>query len=248
MISTHNHGSAHARNFSISESNGDYLIFLDSDDQLNSAALGQIFESNLFEIDCDAFRFGYSTNQGDVFESLDSLSPELLFRQRGFWRYMYKREFILKNHIRFLPDITEARGFYVLDDWYFLLQFLANAPRIQIFDIILYFYNNHSIDSSQSVSYNRQLALEHNSFHTLSNHLMLYPCKNSQFLVNSLFLRCVMIFDLIDPPPSLKSRTKLAYSFVSILHKLNLPFKGKLTFRTLILVARMLYRKIFFLR
>jgi glycosyltransferase involved in cell wall biosynthesis len=248
LISTQNHGSAHARNLSINASNGDYLLFLDSDDQLSAAALRQIFESNLFELDCDAFRFGYRTNQGDVFESLDSLSPELLFRQRGFWRYIYKREFLLKNHIRFLPDITEAKGFYVLDDWYFLLQFLANTPRIQMFDIILYFYDNHEIDSSQSVSYIRQLALEHNSFDTLSKHLMLYPCNNSQFLVNSLFLRCVMIFDLIDPPPSLTSRTKLAYSFVSILHKLNLPLKGKLTLRTVILLARILYRKVFFLR
>lgn len=147
-----------------------------------------------------------------------------------------------------MPDDTEAKGFYVLDDWYFLLQFLANTPRIQIFDIILYFYNNHTIDSSQNVFYIRQLALEHNSLHTLSKHLMLYPCNNIQFLVNSLLLRCVMILDLVDPPPSLTSRTKLAYSFVSILHKLNLPFKGKLTSRNLILLAKMLYRRIFFLR
>lgn len=88
MISTQNHGSAHARNLSINASNGDYLLFLDSDDQLNAAALKQILESNLFEIDYDAFRFGYRTNQGDVSESLDSLSPELLLRQRGFWRYI----------------------------------------------------------------------------------------------------------------------------------------------------------------
>jgi glycosyltransferase involved in cell wall biosynthesis len=240
IFSTENLGSAHARNFAIEQSMGEFLLFLDSDDQLVSETIQDILDYDLLENDFDAERFSYRTRVGPIVESIGANSTDLLLHQKGFWRYLYRREFIIENRIRFLPNFVEARGFYILDDWYFLLQFLAFNPKLRFSELILYSYNNREKDMENEFRYLKQIELEHNALRILGKNLQQAKKVNFEFLFEALYSRAYMICRLLNPRPKRSSRVRLLKALILFLFQVQIRNKSRYLLRIFMLFLRTL--------
>ena len=240
IYSTENFGSAHARNLAIEKATGEFLLFLDSDDQIEHETLQKILSNDLLESKFDAERFSYKTRLGPVIESIGAIDPEDLLQQRGFWRYVYRRQFLIENQIRFLPDFFEAKGFYILDDWYFMLQFLAFNPKIRFSQLILYSYNNREKDIENDLRYLNQIALEHNAYRTIGIHLQQSKNVNLEFVGRALYSRAHMICKLLQPGPGRFSRVRLLKSLLLLLSQLEFNERPRYLLKTFTLLLRSL--------
>ncbi|ELC8443056.1 glycosyltransferase family 2 protein [Clostridium perfringens] len=129
-----NGGLSDARNFGIEKSTGDYLMFLDGDDFLEENCLNKI-SGLLNSKNIDFYIFNYKVydeknkNTSEVsfnfesneFDKLDNLKKiEYLFCNNNntiwsAWRSIVKREFIMRNKIKFEKDIVGAEDC----DWFF---------------------------------------------------------------------------------------------------------------------------------
>ena len=122
VINQENQGISNTRNNGIGISTGDYLIFLDSDDILLDNSLIKLLKKALEtkvvlvvadyltmtdeEIDHANNHFQYSTN----IEYTEKIGEQLFLEDLNplkscVWRTLYKKEFLSKNHISFIPGI-----------------------------------------------------------------------------------------------------------------------------------------------
>lgn len=240
IYSTENFGSAHARNLAIENALGEFVLFLDSDDQIEHETIQKILGEDLLECEFDAERFSYRTRFGPVIEPICAINREDLLQQKGFWRYVYRRKFLVENQICFLPDFFEAKGFYILDDWYFLLQFLSYGPKIQFSELVLYNYNNHEKDFANDLRYFRQISLEHNAYRSLSKHLRNLNNVDLEFVCKALYSRAYMICRLLRPRPGRSSRVRLSLSLIFLLSQFKFNKRWRYLFKSFILFLRTL--------
>lgn len=241
LVSTENLGSAHARNLAIERSKGVFLLFLDSDDTLVSETLEEIIGMGTSSSEFDAKRFGFKVRSGQIYETEVVLNDKVLLQQRGYWRYLYRRDFLVRNQVKFLPTFLEAKGFYILDDWYFLVQFLASKPRIQSSELILYSYNDHAPNTENDLRYVKQISLEHNAYKAFALYLEKSGKMKSSFVAEALYSRAYMICKLLNPRPRPSSRIRLLIALVSIVGQIVPDSKGRFYLRVFYLTLRTLY-------
>ncbi len=215
-------------------------MFLDSDDKLESETLEKILSSDPLESQFDAERFSYTTKAGPVIESVDAFNHEILLEQKAYYRYLYRRQFLIENRIRFLPDFIEAKGFYILDDWYFLLQFLAFKPKIKLSYLHLYYYNNHEKDIENDLRYLKQVSLEHNAYQSLGKYLKDLNNADFEFIGKAMYSRAYMICLLVRPRPGRSSRVRLSLSLLLLLSQLKFIERPRYLFKASILLLRSL--------
>ncbi len=216
-------------------------MFLDSDDTLVPETLEKILAMSTLQSECDAKRFGFRLNTGTVDESKEFLHEQVLLQQKGYWRYVYRKEFIVRNRVKFLPTFSEAKGFYILDDWYFLLQFLASKPRIEDSALILYSYNNHIPSAANDLRYLKQISLEHNAYKAFGLHLQESQNMKSKFVAEAMYSRAYMICKLLNPRPRLSSRIRLLIALLSITNSIVPDSKVRYYLRVFYLMLRTLY-------
>ena len=122
IINQENQGISNTRNNGIYISKGEYLLFLDSDDLLINNSLNMLLTIALEtkvdlvvadyltmtdeEIDGSADQFLLSTN----IEYTEKTGEQLFLEDLNpldccVWRTLYKKEFLTKNHISFIPGI-----------------------------------------------------------------------------------------------------------------------------------------------
>lgn len=206
-----------------------------------SETLKEIIGMGTSSSEFDAKRFGFQMRSGQIYESEVVLNEKVLLQQKGYWRYLYRRDFLVRNQVKFLPTFSEAKGFYILDDWYFLVQFLASKPRIQSSELILYSYNNHAPNAEIDLRYNKQISLEHNAFKAFALYLKKLGNVKSSFVAEALYSRAYMICKLLSPRPRLSSRIRLLIALVSIVGHIVPDSKGRFYLRVFYLTFRTLY-------
>lgn len=142
-----NSGPANARNEGIKTAQGDFVMFIDSDDT---------FAKNTFETvtqhlteNTDLLIFGFRQNflgrAEDKIYSLDSpFTVDEYYKNNllnQVWNKAYRREFLIKNNILF-------RNYRYGEDRIFNAEVLKHSPNVQTIADVLYNYN---IDKSVSL-------------------------------------------------------------------------------------------------
>ena len=157
-----NQGVAQARNEGIKLSQGEYIYFMDPDDDIDA----RLLEISLEECEknqADAIQFHYKSNRADfngnkgnaIYEGneiLKELVPRFIgyagnslkqFGKSAFyetnewasvWRFLFKSSVIKNNHIIF------PKGVKMSEDRFFILRFLCYANKVVTIDQQLYHY------------------------------------------------------------------------------------------------------------
>ncbi|HCH2936828.1 TPA: glycosyltransferase family 2 protein [Vibrio parahaemolyticus] len=133
VIRKQNEGVSRARNIGIEKSNGDYLIFVDSDDYLQPDYISYMM--SLAESSCAEFIMSkncrlFPTNEkvkDDISDIIELWAPEraaaeLLYPGRieiGCWNKLFLKSFIVNNNIEFPENLYMGEG----------LNFIVNAAQ-----------------------------------------------------------------------------------------------------------------------
>lgn len=144
-------GLSNARNCGLQQAKGDYLLFVDGDDFVDSAHFSALLEKlrggELDEdvIVTDYFRFFQSSGkaepvfqigaQTNIIRGMDFLST-MLHRRQAFWnvwRCLYKRTFLEKNQLYFEENL-------LCEDIEFTTRVLLSNPDITFIHCPYYFY------------------------------------------------------------------------------------------------------------
>lgn len=141
VIHQNNSGVSSARNNGLLNAKGEWVLFIDSDDELNKNALSCCINS--IEDSTQLIMYGFSIiKRNNVVKEflpkyfnkefyVDNFHPGTRF---------VKREFLIKNKIYFPDGITLA------EDWFYNYNIYVNDPVVKFIDKSLYYY--YQIDES----------------------------------------------------------------------------------------------------
>lgn len=177
IFSQLNLGVSVARNTGIRESTGKYLVFIDSDDYVDSKFLEYLAES-----DADYITLGYSDVFGDrvvnfipknytlsISSDCDRISIlEDKLGEAFVWAKRYKAEIIFEHNLQFNPE------FKIMEDMLFNLQYISCIRSYQSIDKVGYFYRHYDeLSLSKSVeeySFLERNAVREYAFKMLKSH------------------------------------------------------------------------------
>jgi len=151
ILKQEHNGSASARNLGLQNVKSKFVIFCDADDELILFNLSMLNSLDSDFVICNyvyvtstkinqIVRNNISNEASNVFEFSSEKSRRMM-NQVGFWRYVYRTNFLKEKQIRFVGTLNELRsGYFVLDDYFFLLHVLSSYNSGVSWDIIVYKY------------------------------------------------------------------------------------------------------------
>lgn len=160
LFSIDNHGVSYARNLGLQQAKGKYILFIDSDDFISKSYLRKwtIIIKNNPRIDLFIGGLTKCTENHEITEVItpckigevpDSIFYNTFMREQGLKgiygfvaNKVVKREFLLKNRIKFNDRLKLA------EDFDFFLDVYSNKPKIYFVDINDYFYIQGTLNSS----------------------------------------------------------------------------------------------------
>lgn len=138
VINSPNRGSSAARNLGIENAHGDYILFLDSDDYLDTSLANNLSLTNF--IDYDIFFYGFNDvdDSGNILRKYsdrfvyirDTTGRDGLINNlnRNIWichgNALFRRSLIQNNNVRYLPETQHG------EDMYFICLLLSVANRV----------------------------------------------------------------------------------------------------------------------
>ena len=165
LILTSNNGSAAARNLALANSKNRYVLFFDIDDQLDINIL-KIMHHEISSHDYVGVIANYSINsfsnpiQNSLFSNTKktleiSENRDKLLNMLGYWRILYRKEFILCHSISFRPTFAELQNQrFILDDVFWLLNFFAHDGIVLLLGSNSVLYNYRTDTSPDVKSWN----------------------------------------------------------------------------------------------
>lgn len=165
IIKKKNGGVSSARNIGLSETNGDYVIFLDGDDYVADDFTKYVFKAledyNYPEIICWGYNkvqedgtvvwsyFDYSHIDNNSMSGSDALNKIIFEKNMSIWTgsIIYKTKYLFENGICFTENCTSG------EDLEFIYKSVSGAEHIVFIDRILSFYlqREGSITNSYSI-------------------------------------------------------------------------------------------------
>lgn len=155
-----NHGVSYTRNFGIKHAQGDYIIFVDSDDQLeNDFDYFEAIEKmdncklDMMETAFEVLRNGKATFpmqdlNSNVQEGISLFNRDYSVNGSfwtNVWHFIFRRSFLEKNNLFF-------KDYIYLEDTLWMIEVLRKAKRAVYFNQVLYIYKvrENSITASTS--------------------------------------------------------------------------------------------------
>ena len=163
----HNKGLSAARNTGISHAQGTYIAFFDPDDWIEKNMYKELVQSINLQ-DCEMVMCGFMTypNNNTVFPHFpknQALSPIDFIKENHkihtyndlcfTWRFLFKHDFIIKNHFTFIEEIRYA------EDMVFNFAALMQANRIIYIPKALYHYRVNNTQSIMQQRYNKNMEI-----------------------------------------------------------------------------------------
>lgn len=142
-----NHGVSYTRNFGIDKSNGEYLVFIDSDDSVEKDYIKYLYDG-IKHSDFSICNFSYVEDNHRYVNETKNLKENLNideFKKQFMyyfeyelinppWNKIFKKEIIVKNGIKFNEKINLG------EDLLFNLEYLKKIKTINYVNIPLYNY------------------------------------------------------------------------------------------------------------
>lgn len=156
-----NGGLSDARNYGISKASGDYLMFVDSDDELAPSTISSVLGFMCSHPEVDVAEFPVHVHYGHVSESLREFPERIWESARKYWleteawehayawNKIYKRELLTET---FFP---KGRLF---EDIWFYSELLSREPKIATLScgLYLYYWNDGGITVNADANAIRQ--------------------------------------------------------------------------------------------
>ncbi len=149
VINNQNIGPSATRNKGIKISNGDYIIFCDSDDYLELNAYELLYNEAVKDsfdiVACGVYVDSSSNQEIKLFKSKENLAVDSLYDIRKLegtlyssaWNKLVKRELFVNHAIYFHEDVK------MWDDLYLMFQLRYFANKTSIVNLPLYHYVQH---------------------------------------------------------------------------------------------------------
>lgn len=164
IINQKNAGLSSSRNVGIRESEGKYIMFVDSDDFITENILKEIIES-LEEKDIEGLYYNYTnyfdevdnysenSNYGvgnqivDGYYLWDKLKKNMNYMS---WLWILKKDFIVKNNLFFKENIIH-------EDLEYFVKLIVKIKKIKILDKNIYFYRRRKGSITTTVQIEKKI-------------------------------------------------------------------------------------------
>ncbi len=179
IITQENQGQAIARNIGIKHSKGEFICFIDIDDEISREMLEKLMhaqkKSDADLVWCDA----YIKREGDILSTLDQTYPNSIDLQKNYvlhnaspWRKCIRRS-LLESHNLYFPKLRFYEDLAVVPSYglYTNKIIYVNEP--------LYSYVLHEGSTMHQKTYHRKLEDIFESMEILSNFIECSICKDS---------------------------------------------------------------------
>lgn len=144
-----------ARNAGLKLAVGRWISFVDDDDRLDINACTEVLRQGCLSDDAEILSFGFVVERhSDIVRHPQppvDVRDVLLAKPLAFWRYFFRRDFLLENDLRFPTGL-------VGEDFVFLYRALSTNPELAGYHKMIYIYRP-SISGTSSVRDSRWLVI-----------------------------------------------------------------------------------------
>ena len=155
LITKENEGVSVARNRGIEEAQGEYLMFLDADDYMETSAWDIILK-DIAQYEKDFIAYSYFTlyEDGKTVEEQYQLEQELSFEREDAWNILlttarfntcwgklFRRSTIIQNHILFPPGVKTG------EDALFVLAYFKHCKSFLVHNKSILYYRQNELSA-----------------------------------------------------------------------------------------------------
>ena len=141
VITQNNSGLAHVRRVILEEASGDYLWFVDVDDEIEEGAIEFIANQKLEEVNIFDYRLGYENSKLETISMgiqentilIPNKEKKIFTLPNAVWHYIYDLEFLRKTKVTF-------KSGYLYEDFEFMARLWPNVSKAKYFNFSIYKY------------------------------------------------------------------------------------------------------------